>query len=634
MNKPAEGNSESITSEQLERNLGTKEVFAISAGAMISSGLFVLPAVAFGYLGPSILLAYFLASLFVVPALFAKVELTTAMPKSGGVYFFVTRSVGAFFGTFTGLASWFSLSLKSAFALIGIGIFLQPLIPDAGDVTIKLVAVACTALFAILNIVSVKESGRFQFILVLALLGLLGFFVVSGVGSVDLGRFAPFKPDNWRSVLTVTGIVFISFGGLTKVSSIGGEVKDPSRSIPRGMFGAFSVVSLLYLFVLFVVIGAVPGEELVTTMTPVSIAASKVSGNFGFILLAIGAMLAFITTGNAGLLAASRSPLAMARDGLLPESIGKVHRRFRTPVISIAITALFMAASIAFLDIEQLVKVASTMKLILFLSANVSVIVMRASGVVSYRPSFMSPLFPGLQIAGSLIYILLIIGMGIIPLAITLSFFALSTIWYFAYARKRASRDSAFIRMAKSIGRDIEADEQKLESELIDILRERDEVEEDRFDGIVRRAMVLDLDIAVSRDEMFSLASNEIGARWNLDSESIRRKLAAREAQSPTLLYPGVAIPHAVPHLIVEGNSIFDIVLVRNKSGILWNEAGEVVYTAFCLVGSEDERNFHLKALMSIAQILQDPEFHRRWMKARNDEELRAVLLLSKRTRS
>lgn len=618
----------------LERKLGTKEVFAVSAGAMISSGLFVLPAVAFGYLGPSILVAYFLASLFVVPALLAKVELTTAMPKSGGVYFFVARSIGAFFGTFTGFASWFSLSLKSAFALIGIGIFLEPLLPGAGPVTIKLIAIGFTLVFAALNAVSVKESGRLQFILVICLLAILAGFIGVGIGEVSIDRFRPFIQSGWRNIFTVTGLIFVSFGGLTKISSIAEEVKSPARSIPRGMISAFFLVAIIYLLALYVTIGVVPGGELQNTLTPISVAASKFAGKPGFIVLAIAAMVAFITTGNAGLLAASRSPLAMARDDLLPQKIGFVHPKYKTPILSIAITAAFMILAIAFLNLEQLVKVASTMKLILFLSANVSVIVMRKAGVVSYRPTFKSPLVPLLPIIGSIIYIALIVGMGAIPLLVTLGFFALSSIWYLLYARSHVKRDSAFVRMAKEMtNKELESDENQLESELIEILRDRDEVQEDRFDEIVRGAVVLDINETMSRDDLFTLAAKHIAERWKLDASTVRTKLNQRETESPTLLYPGVAVPHAVPHVIVEGSSIFDIVLIRNKFGIVWNDEGEIVYTAFCLVGSADERNFHLKALMSIAQILQDPEFHERWMKARTEQELRTVLLLSKRKR-
>ncbi len=108
---------------KLKRQLGTLEVFSIASGAMISSGLFILPSVIYKEAGPSIIIAYILAAIMIVPAMLSKIELATAMPRSGGTYFFVNKSFGPLFGTLSGFSSWFALSLKSAFALLGIGIF-------------------------------------------------------------------------------------------------------------------------------------------------------------------------------------------------------------------------------------------------------------------------------------------------------------------------------------------------------------------------------------------------------------------------------------------------------------------------------------------------------------------------------
>jgi basic amino acid/polyamine antiporter, APA family len=622
-------------SGELKRALRTVDVFAISAGAMISSGLFVLPAVVYAKSGPAILLAYLLASIFILPSLFSKAELTTAMPKSGGVYFFITRGFGSLFGTFSGLASWFSLSLKSSFALLGIGIFLQAVIPSVTPEAVKLIAVLCTLIFTVLNIFSVKESGKFQVIFVFILLGLIGFYVITGISHLDLNHFIPFNPNGWGSVFTVTGLIFVSYGGLTKVASIAEEVKDPSRSIPRGMFAAYGIVSLCYLLVIFVTVGLLSGGEIISSLLPISTGASKHTGFIGFFVLGVAAMLAFISTANAGLLAASRSPLAMARDQLLPPIVGRTNKKLQTPIPSIIITSVFMITCIVFLDLEQLVKVASTMKLLLFTFVNMTVIIMRQSKLVSYKPSFKSPLYPYLQIAGIVIYIFLIIEMGTLPLVLTLGFFLISLIWYLIYVRKKDTGKSAFIHMVENLAnKEIVQDERELEGELIGILRERDEIKEDRFDSIIRNAIVMDMQETVTRDEFFKLLSKTVGERWNIPPDKVEVKLNDREAQASTLIYPGVAVPHAIPHIIIEGENMFDIVLVRNKFGIVWNEENEIVYTAFSLIGSKDERNFHLKALMSIAQILQDPDFHKDWMNAKSENELRSVILVTKRRRT
>ncbi len=619
----------------LHRSLGTKEVFAIASGAMISSGLFVLPAVVFLKAGPAILIAYFLASLFIIPSMFSKAELATAMPKSGGIYFYINRSLGALFGTFTGFASWFSLSLKSAFALVGIGVFLEPLIPFYSPDMVKIIAIGCTLVFTVMNLVSVKESGRVQFFMVAILLTILGGFVILGIPHVDVHHFQPFAKGNMHSIILVTGMIFISYGGLTKVASMAEEIKNPKRAIPVGMFSAYFVVSLLYFLSIFVTIGVLQSKAMQDTLTPLSSAAETFLGRPGYVILSLAAMMAFITTANAGLMAASRSPMAMARDNLLPPFIGKVSKKYQTPVLSILLTSAFMISCITFLEIEDLVKVASTMKLIMFTMVNISVILMRQSKIVSYRPSFKSPFYPYLQIAGAIVYIILILKMGRLSLILTGAFFLLSVVWYFIYVRSENSQKSAFIHMMEDLtNKEIVEDEARLEAELITILRERDQIKEDRFDTIISRSPIMDMDRKVSREEFFHEAATVIGSRWNIDVKKVEEKLQLREEQASTLIYPGVAVPHAIPHIILEGEHTFDIVLVRNKHGIVWNEAGDIVYTAFCLVGTKDERNFHLKALMSIAQILQDPEFHDQWMKARTPEEMRSVVLLTKRRRS
>ena len=629
---------------RIPKKLGTLDIFSIATGAMISSGLFVLPAVVFGKVGPASILAYLLASLCVVPSLFAKAELSSAMPKSGGTYFFITRSFGPLVGIFSGLAAWFSLSLKSAFALLGIGIFLQPLLSAYSPHMVKLIAIGCTVLFTVLNLLSVKETGRIQIILVFLLIVLVVFYVSTGISKLDINRLIPFKTTSWRPILTSVGLVFVSFGGLTKVASVAEEVKTPGKTIPRGMFTAFFIVTLLYLLVIFTTIGILPRAEFFTTLTPISLGASKVTGQAGFLLLSFAAMISFITTGNAGILAASRTPMAMARDRLLPRFLGKVSERFQTPVFSILLTSVFMILCILFLELETLIKVASTMKLLLFTFVLLSVIIMRSSKLVSYKPTYRSPLYPVIHIIGICAYIFLIIEMGKIPLLITGGFFLLSIMWYFLFTRKHVRQKSAFVHMVEKLtNRELVKDRTVLEGQLIDILRERDEVKEDRFDSIVRQAAVIDMDRTVNRSEFFAVVAETIGGRWGIDPGHVAEKLNQREEQSSTLLYPGVAVPHAVPHIVVDGKGVFDIVLVRNKFGIIWNEweegtgegiSQDVVYTAFCLIGSKDERNFHLKALMSIAQVLQDPEFHKAWHRARNADELRSVILVSKRRRS
>ncbi|HSR40887.1 MAG TPA: amino acid permease, partial [Longimicrobiales bacterium] len=109
---------------RLKKQLGLFDVYAISTGAMFSSGFFLLPGLAAAGAGPSVVLAYGAAALFILPAMLSVAELATAMPKAGGAYYFLDRSMGPMVGTVGGLGTWLALVLKSAFALVGMGAYL------------------------------------------------------------------------------------------------------------------------------------------------------------------------------------------------------------------------------------------------------------------------------------------------------------------------------------------------------------------------------------------------------------------------------------------------------------------------------------------------------------------------------
>jgi mannitol/fructose-specific phosphotransferase system IIA component (Ntr-type) len=479
-----------------------------------------------------------------------------------------------------------------------------------------------------LNIVSVKHTSRFQALLVGILLAVLAFFVISGAGNVQAVRYRGFLDKGWLAVFATAGLVFVSFGGLTKVASIAEEVKNPARNLPLGMILAWSVVGLFYIGVLIVVVGLVDGAELAGSMMPISTAAGKFAGSAGFVLLSIAAVAAFITTANGGILAASRSPMAMSRDQLLPPVLAHVNKRFKTPHVSILLTGGCMIAAIIFLDIEALVKTASTLKIILFILTNVSVIIMRESRIQSYRPKFKSPLYPYIHVFAIVVYGALIIDMGRIPLLTTAGFVGLSAVWYWLYVRRRVGRASAVLHIVERVT-DRELKTVTLENELRDILLERDDVIEDRFDKLIRECRILDIEGRTSAEKIFRKISTILAERLGSDEYVLFEKFLHRESEGGTVVQPGFAIPH----IVVEGQSKFDVLLIRARDGIKFRGVPEPVRIMFVLLGSKDERNYHLRALMAIAQVAQEKDFEQRWLAARDTEAIRNLILLSTRKR-
>lgn len=613
----------------LKRDLGLFEVFAVSTGAMISSGLFVLPGLAYAKAGPAMILSYLLAAVLIIPSMFAKAELASAMPRSGGDYFFIDRSLGPLLGLFGGFANWFSLSLKSAFALVGIGAFAVLLKPDADPMQIKGIAVSACLFFILLNLFSIKLAGRIQIVLVIFLLGICLLYIARGFIATRPERYAPFMPNGFWSVVSTAGLVFVSFGGLTKIASIAEEIKSPARNIPLGMFLSFIVVTSIYGLAVGITVGILDGGELHLSLVPLSLGAEKLMGFPGLLLLSLGAIAAFFTTANSGVLSASRTPLAMSRDSLLPPWLARVNRRTNTPVLSILVTGLFMVVVIFFLSTENLVKTASTLMILLFMMGNIAVIVMRESRIQNYRPHFKTPGYPWLPGSALIAYGFLLIEMGRIPMLISLAFFIFGVMIYFGFARKRVRRSSALMHLVTRISAK-ELKSRSLEQELRGIVIERDEIVEDRFDRLVKNAEILDLKPAAGADRVFRKVAGLLAERTGLDAGGLYGKFMEREQQSHTIVRPGLAIPH----IIVPGENRFDIMPVRCLDGIRFSTTEEPVTTLFILIGSMDQRRYHLRALMSIAHIVQETDFEKRWKSARSTEELRDVILLSRRKRS
>ena len=608
---------------ELRKELTLLDVFCVASGAMISSGLFILPGLAHAAAGPAVVLSYVLAGLLATTGMLSQAELVSAMPKAGGTYFYVTRTLGPAVGTMDGLITWFSISLKSAFALVGMAAFARVFI----DVDMQTVAMALCVLFILINLIGVKQASRTQVALVLVLLAVLVFYVVRGVPAMRVQNLEPFAPHGTSAIFLTAGVVFISYGGLLKIASIAEEVKNPGRTIPLAMILSLIVVGLLYMLVVLVTTGVLDANLLDHSPTPISDGAQAFMGRPGWMLLGIAALLAFVSTANAGIMAASRYPLALSRDGLLPGFLRRIHPRFKTPYVSILITGGVMIAAL-FMQLNTLVKAASTVLILTYIFSCLSVIILRESRLQNYRPTFRVPLYPLLQIAGIAGFIFLLYQMGRASLFSCLGIIVAGLIVYWSYGRWRTSREFALLHLIERItAREITT--RSLETELKDIIRERDDITKDRFDRVIEESVVLDIEEGMDVEPFFKQISEAMSGRLHIGPKDLLSAIHEREKQSSTVLRPGLAIPH----IVIDGEKTFDILLARSRRGIRFSEEAPEVHAIFVLVGTMDERNFHLRALSAIAQIVQDPHFEDKWMAAESEEALRDIVLLGERRR-
>jgi len=227
----------------LEKQLGLWDVYAIATGATLSSGFFLLPGLAAVGAGPALPLSYLLGAVILLPGLVSMVELATAMPRAGGVYYFLDRSMGPLVGTIGGFGTWIALILKSAFALIGVGAYLQLFVPG---LEMGPVAAGFALFFGGVNYFGAKKSGSFQLLLLIGLLTLLLWFSGFGLLKVEVGNFSGFFASGSAGLISTAGLIIVSYMGLTKVASVAEEVKNPERNLPLGMFLAFGTIVAFY----------------------------------------------------------------------------------------------------------------------------------------------------------------------------------------------------------------------------------------------------------------------------------------------------------------------------------------------------------------------------------------------------
>ena len=607
---------------KLSKDLNLFHVFAISSGAMMS-GLFILPGLAFAKAGPAILVSYLIAAVLACTGMLSQAELASAMPRAGGTYIYVTRSMGAPVGAVYGIITWFSLALKSAYELFFIATLAATLI----HFNVHVIAILVCLIFLAVNIVGIKEAGRMQVALVTVLLAVLILDIINGFPKVRVQEFTPFVQHGSASVIATAGFIFISYGGLLKVASLSEEVQKPGKVIPMGMILSFLIITIIYLLVVFVVIGTLGGERLANALNPLSDAAEICFGTQGKILLSVAAVVAIISAANTGIMSASRYPFALSRDEMLPGVFSKVSKRFKTPHSAILMTGLIIIISM-FLPLQSLVKAASSVLILTYIFTCLAVIILREGRLQNYQPCFRSPLYPWVQIAGTIgfIFLLVVIGKEALLSSIFLIIGGLIIYWFFG--RIKTTREFALLHLIERITAK-ELTKHSLETELKEIIRERDVILKDRFDDLVEACHVLDINEPIDAKAFFKQAADVMSERLGTSSRNLYKQYLERERESSTVLTPYLAIPH----VIIEGNHAFDLLLARCREGIYFCKEAPKVHAVFMLVGSRDERPFHLRALAAIAQIVQDPDFDNKWMQARNVEALRDIVLLGKRRR-
>ena len=463
--------------KDLERDLGLFAVIAISMGAMIGSGIFILPGVAMAEAGPAVILAFVIAAILVVPAALSIAELGTAMPEAGGDYVFIERGLGPSFGTIAGLGTWLMLMLKGSLALYG-GMFYVNFVYQlpTWDLAIPVIDVALALpgvralgiTFALIliavNLLGVKQTGGLQLAMVIVMLVILAGFVVFSILQVEGANYEPFWPDGGMGdVFSATALVLVSYAGVTKVAAVAEEIENPGRNLPLGLLVSLLVTALLYALLVFVLVGVVEGPELTGTEEPMAVATEHLFGDLtaavpggelsiGFlavIAIVLAALLALVSTANAGILTASRYPLALSRDDLFLKQFEYIHPRFSTPFVAILTTGAIIIFVVATQEVDEIAKMAGAFQILVYILVCAALIAFRERNLEWYDPDFHTPGYPWVQLFGIVSGVFIIAQMDTAEIVGSVGIVVLGFLWFRWYASDRVEREG----VAKGLAR-------------------------------------------------------------------------------------------------------------------------------------------------------------------------------------
>ena len=613
------GRKKASSVEGMERRLGMPAVFAVSAGAMFSSGFFLLPGMAADETGPILPVAYLVASMLMLPAIFCISELSSAMPRAGGPYLFITRSFGPQIGILGALGIYMVLLLKGAFAFVGVGFYLALVV----DVSIVPVALALIAGFTLLNLLGVKQTAGIEIALVAILLLLLGYFLVAGTtdmvreGTAVLNSFDPLLPFGWEGLIAGIALVYISYGGIGQVASLAEEVKKPARSIPYGMLIALGVTTLFYFLGTTIMVVLIDPDMLRDDVTPVATAAEQlVTFPLPIWVIVMAALAAFASTGNAAILSAARYPLAMARDKLLWSRFGNVSDK-GIPRFSVIITGIALALVVLALDVENIAKVGSAFLLFVFLFLCLAVIIFRESRIDEYQPGYRSPLYPWMQIAGLLIYAWLIIVSGLEAVVFILGICLLGTLWYWFGVGERRKLSGPVYYL---FGRLARQNPQYQSSVNIGILP----LPGPRITELVEHAIFIELEEDADFDRAAEEAAGALRDRLGGDRKEIAHHLHRearrwlRQIESELVVSPVLLQEIEHPEMVIIRGKI----RLESKS-----------YLGLIVLADDERKSGRLLRLLSqLEQAITQSAFRTAWKEVERPEELKKALELGVQT--
>jgi basic amino acid/polyamine antiporter, APA family len=445
--------SETSEGKGLKKVLGAFELTMLGIGAIIGTGIFVLTGIAAAnYSGPALIISFIISGLACTFAGLAYAEFAAMVPVAGSAYTYGYAALGEIWAWIIGwdLILEYTVAVSavaigwSGYAvtlLTGAGINLPAALINAPGVkggAVNLPAMLIIGAITMLLIVGVKESAKFNNIIVGIKVIVVLMFLAIGIFHITPSNWTPFMPYGFSGVVKGAAIVIFAYLGFDAVSTAAEEVKNPQRDLPIGIIASLAICTVLYIAVSAVLTGMVPYLEFKENSAPVAYALAKVGVNWGSALVSVGAICGITSVLLVMTFGQTRIFFAMSRDGLLPKVFGAVHPKYGTPVKSTLLVGTVCALLAGFTPIGVVAELCNIGTLAAFIIVSASIIYMRKRRP-DLKRSFRCPWVPFIPLLAIAFNLYLIVVLPTVTHIRFVVWLALGIIVYYFYGRKHST---------------------------------------------------------------------------------------------------------------------------------------------------------------------------------------------------
>ncbi|ANM73267.1 putative amino acid transport protein (putative) [Lactiplantibacillus plantarum] len=440
-----------------ERTLSAVDLIALGIGAVIGTGIFILPGtVAATKAGPGIILSFVLAAIVCAVAAMCYAEFASVLPIAGSAYSYGNIVYGEMIGWIIGWALVLEYILAVATVAVGWAAYFNSFIAGFGlklpkaitgsfdpahGTYINVVAILIVCLIAWIIDTGLKTSIRLNNIIVVVKLAIIVLFLLVGSFYVKPSNWTPFAPFGGTGILKGAAVVFFAYLGFDAVSSSAAEVKNAKRNMPIGIIGTLVICTIFYILVSGVLTGMVSYKQL-NVDDAVAFALQLVHQNFVAGIISIGALAGMFTMMVTMIYSSSRLLYSIGRDGLLPRFLGKIdkHHAPKNAMLTVTIVISILAGLI---PLDQLANLVNIGTLIAFAFVSFGILLLRRNPKLNAIKGFRVPLYPVLPIISGLLCLFMMTQLSMETWLASLVWFLLGLIIYFGYGIRHSRMNKA-----------------------------------------------------------------------------------------------------------------------------------------------------------------------------------------------